>query len=218
MADQERDVKKVLKTAAEIEAGGIKVKQLAWATDALQGIWRVATSTYRRLAGIDAANIFTAANTFNSTVDVKDDVSISTDSKKLKVGASAGGEFYDDGTNVVLSKESESTAGDLIINGDSSNGGLMFKVNNVEYMRMWKDENAIYFSKDIVIPTAGRIYDASYGANIRINSSNITLSDELILSDVKSGATQVAAGAAAGEVWKTSGHATLPDNVLLHGV
>lgn len=35
---------------------------------------------------------------------------------------------------------------------------------------------------------------------------------------VKSGATQAAAGAAAGELWVTSGHASLPDNVLMLGV
>ncbi|MFC2065253.1 hypothetical protein ACFLXB_09190 [Chloroflexota bacterium] len=35
---------------------------------------------------------------------------------------------------------------------------------------------------------------------------------------VKSGATQAAAGAAAGEVWKTASHASLPDNVLMIGV
>ena len=40
----------------------------------------------------------------------------------------------------------------------------------------------------------------------------------LFLSSIKSGATQAAAGAAANEVWKTSGHATLPDNVLMHGI
>ena len=35
---------------------------------------------------------------------------------------------------------------------------------------------------------------------------------------LKSGATQAAAGAAANEVWKTSSHASLPDNVLMVGV
>jgi hypothetical protein len=35
---------------------------------------------------------------------------------------------------------------------------------------------------------------------------------------IHAGATQAAAGAAANEVWKTSGHATLPDNVLMIGV
>jgi len=40
----------------------------------------------------------------------------------------------------------------------------------------------------------------------------------LFLSTIKAGATQAAASAAANEVWKTSGHATLPDNVLMIGV
>lgn len=43
-------------------------------------------------------------------------------------------------------------------------------------------------------------------------------SGSIIITGVKSGASQVAAGAAAGEVWKTASHATLPDNVLMIGV
>ena len=35
---------------------------------------------------------------------------------------------------------------------------------------------------------------------------------------IPSGATQVASGALAGELWSTSSHATLPDNVVLIGV
>jgi len=38
------------------------------------------------------------------------------------------------------------------------------------------------------------------------------------LSSIKSGADQASAGAAAGEIWKTASHATLPDNVLMIGV
>lgn len=40
----------------------------------------------------------------------------------------------------------------------------------------------------------------------------------VFLTSIKSGATQVAAGAATGELWKTNGHATLPDNVVMIGV
>lgn len=40
----------------------------------------------------------------------------------------------------------------------------------------------------------------------------------ILMPLIKSGTTQVAAGAAANELWKTSGHATLPDNVILIGV
>jgi len=40
----------------------------------------------------------------------------------------------------------------------------------------------------------------------------------MVFETIRSGATQVASGAAANEVWKTSGHATLPDNTLMIGV
>ena len=40
----------------------------------------------------------------------------------------------------------------------------------------------------------------------------------IFITGIKAGATQGAAGAAANEVWKTDGHATLPDNVLMIGV
>lgn len=40
----------------------------------------------------------------------------------------------------------------------------------------------------------------------------------LILSNMKSGATQAGASASAGELWKTASHATLPDNVVMIGV
>lgn len=40
----------------------------------------------------------------------------------------------------------------------------------------------------------------------------------LYLSTIKSGATQAGAGAAANEIWKTNGHASLPDNTLMIGV
>ena len=43
-------------------------------------------------------------------------------------------------------------------------------------------------------------------------------SSPIKIDSIKSGATQAAAGAAAGEIWKTSSHATLPDNVLMIGV
>jgi hypothetical protein len=46
----------------------------------------------------------------------------------------------------------------------------------------------------------------------------ITAAGYVSLHVIHAGATQAAAGAAANEIWKTSGHATLPDNVLMIGV
>lgn len=40
----------------------------------------------------------------------------------------------------------------------------------------------------------------------------------LLITNISSGATQAAAGASANELWKTSSHATLPDNVVMIGV
>jgi hypothetical protein len=40
----------------------------------------------------------------------------------------------------------------------------------------------------------------------------------IYINYIRSGATQAAASASANELWKTSGHATLPDNVVMIGV
>jgi hypothetical protein len=49
-------------------------------------------------------------------------------------------------------------------------------------------------------------------------AKNLHVGGNQFINTLKSGATQIGAGAAANEIWKTSGHATLPDNVLIIGV
>ena len=49
------------------------------------------------------------------------------------------------------------------------------------------------------------------GGDVEVEDGNF------YLRNVKAGATQVGAGAAADEVWVTSSHATLPDGVLMLG-
>lgn len=66
-----------------------------------------------------------------------------------------------------------------------------------------------------------KIADVDVGATnyaIHTGAGDVSFGDDLFLRVIKSGATQVAAGAAANEVWKTNGHATLPNNVLMIGV
>jgi len=50
------------------------------------------------------------------------------------------------------------------------------------------------------------------------DESRFDFSAPIRMASIKSGATQGAAGAAAGELWKTASHATLPDNVVMIGV
>ena len=51
-----------------------------------------------------------------------------------------------------------------------------------------------------------------------INGVEATTSLAGLFTTMPSGATQVAAGAVEGELWKTASHATLPDNVVLIGI
>lgn len=56
--------------------------------------------------------------------------------------------------------------------------------------------------------------------NLRIYAATLSLlpqSGGVVITGLKSGATQVAAGAATDELWVTSSHASLPDNVLMIG-
>ena len=93
-------------------------------------------------------------------------------------------------------------------------------------LRMAGDGHFIYF---------GGGSDSSIGfngADMVINSESVTANDELHFTNfdfyqfdnpikittIKSGSTQANATAAANEVWKTNGHASLPDNVLMIGV
>ena len=50
------------------------------------------------------------------------------------------------------------------------------------------------------------------------DSLELNTTGALFYYNIKSGATQALAGAAVSEIWKTNGHATLPNNVLMIGV
>lgn len=60
---------------------------------------------------------------------------------------------------------------------------------------------------------------SAYNNRLKVhNNGKVEIFQYLNIGNIKSGATQAASGAAANEVWKTNGHATLPDNVLMIGV
>ena len=63
---------------------------------------------------------------------------------------------------------------------------------------------------------AGTVTQVTGGAGL---DGLVTTSGSLSLSVITmSGATQVAAGAAVGELWYTVSHATLPDGVVMRGL
>lgn len=63
------------------------------------------------------------------------------------------------------------------------------------------------------------IEDGSANKTCTINGTgNVSISGSMIIGAVKQGYTQNNAGAVKGEIWKTNGHSSLPDNVLMIGV
>ncbi len=56
-----------------------------------------------------------------------------------------------------------------------------------------------------------RMYNATDTMDFRVNP------DGILMTNLKSGATAIAAGASTNELWITSSHATLPDNVVMIG-
>ncbi len=67
-----------------------------------------------------------------------------------------------------------------------------------------------------IVSKGGSVTSVATGVNL--TGGPITTTGTIDISITKSGATQVASTAVAGELWYTVGHATLPDNVVMLGV
>lgn len=91
-------------------------------------------------------------------------------------------------------------AGDLDVNIDSSSGDVNINGGNNVSVFANNGNNSIGAFN-------GKVLIASLGVGTGIT-----------LTGIKSGATQAAAGAVATEIWRTSGHASLPDGVLMIGL
>lgn len=92
------------------------------------------------------------------------------------------------------------------------------RTDNPKYLDLYHNATNSYINSsygDLYITAAGG--DINFDNENLITTSNIS-GGTIKITNIKSGATQAAAGAAADEVWKTNGHATLPDNVLMIGV
>lgn len=118
-----------------------------------------------------------------------------------------------------------STTGNSIVTSQTTVAG---EDGRFRAVRKDNDGRAYFLSLDMdnsyswfagLVRTSGNVYSIGtsddFGASsfFRIDSSGY-----VTILNMRSGATQGAAGANAGELWKTSSHATLPDNVVMIGV
>ncbi|MDP2587718.1 MAG: hypothetical protein Q8P33_03015, partial [bacterium] len=115
----------------------------------------------------------------------------------------------------------------------SATGAFSWKTGATARSVIWSDADGNIRLTDSAFTDFGLLQfggtTASFPA-IKRNSAAIELrlADDSAVADliagtaflpsIKSGATQAGAGAAADELWKTSGHATLPDNVIMIGI
>lgn len=98
-------------------------------------------------------------------------------------------------------------------------GGTVWTVYNVQDLRGYLPNNTAGSGGGGGVAAWASLTDTpatiqAYGIP-RGNSTGSALDFTTLLP---SGATQAAAGVSAGQFWRTSGHATLPDNVVLQGV
>lgn len=93
---------------------------------------------------------------------------------------------------------------------NSGSAELYFTGNNTANIyQSYTAKDLYYYCK------SGTLY---FSANNATNIPFKIYGTGVFMANLPSGATQAAAGAAATELWKTSGHATLPDNVVMVGV
>lgn len=153
-------------------------------------------STDARPVGVDVLGLFTAENAIiNGAVNIKGGVGASPEQGEILFNA------YHDGTDYRR-----------ILGGSAT--------------RLYSSGGTTYFFRcagdaaDAII-TWGQpvltIADTSVG--IGTGSPGVSLSNwgHVYHYGLPSGATQVAAGAGTGELWVTSGHASLPDGVVMQG-
>ena len=178
----------------------------------------------------------TASTTDNSiTIDLEDDITVDS------VNASEIAAANMDITGILrvneIRPETDSPAEEILLNGDVSVTGILrideirpisnSPTGDLSIMADTIITGALTVSSNVKIGIglAGVDYTLTFDGETADgvltwmeDESRFDFSAPIRMSNVKTGATQVAAGAAAGEVWATSGHASLPDAVLMIGV
>jgi len=243
VADAGADVNKFLvldagdvvdyRTGAEVLAdlSGDALAAFSWNSQNLTSTGRVHPTTNNSVFGLDAGIAITLG-TFNTLIGWKAGNALNTGDFNNLIGGGAGFKLTDGNENNFQGRN----AG---LNVTTGSFNCAFGANAGRYQRdgataLETPERSVYVgynSKSGSNPAGGEDaitneivigYNAiGHGSNTTTlgSSSSIGLYTDafVYLSTIKSGATQAGAGAAANELWKTNGHATLPNNVVMIG-
>jgi len=108
------------------------------------------------------------------------------------------------GTEISNTRIQVTKTGDYAFNSIGSTGSLIFQVNDGDNAIKMNPSNSVELCYDAV-----KKFETSPTGGI--------ISGNLVITNVKSGATRDSAAAGSNEIWKTSGHATLPNDILMEG-
>lgn len=133
--------------------------------------------------------------------------------KKVRIGANPDVFQFDDGDY----SEAVDTDGMPIKTGTATDPNHAVQLSQVPSLSAYISSDAVIGDNKVARGDGGGRKLQTSGVEID-DSDNVTIPGILKIQTIKSGATQAAAGAAAGELWMTNGHASLPDNVVMMGV
>jgi len=150
----------------------------------------------------------------SGAIEVKGNSPILTLKDKNSTGNSSIGyiEWRDSaGTRQGFFGHDSSGNSDITLKNEVTNANIDFTLTGTGDVRINRDNVSMKWG-------------ASGDAEVYYDGSDLVINPQVVGSggikvlNIKSGATQAGAGAAANELWKTASHATLPDNVVMIGV
>lgn len=106
----------------------------------------------------------------------------------------------------------------LSITGDESIDGNINISGNININTKLISVGDAFLTNELYVNNSLTVSGVGIFGNDVVMCGDIAVSGIAIISTIKSGSTQITAGAIPGELWRTAGHATLPNNVLMIGI
>jgi len=190
-------------------------------TDSSANVVTIAPVNNETINGVTSAAIAAQYNSKRLVSDKNNWIDFNTGTLTLSNitdnGLTAGKGVNTDANKLMVSSDQRCNTTDIIGSaglaiGNNSNAGVNF------YDGAILAANLRWFLANNPTGDGFTLYKYTGTGSYAGVALTVLSSGSLVLAVIKSGATQAAAGAVAGELWKTSSHATLPDNVVLIGV